>query len=78
MTKLPFHLCLLCTGTLLTLSPVIYKLVTTIMLAMVIMKEHRAEMHVGPVEPFLGLCMVSGIAMILIAIISNARSKTEK
>jgi len=64
--KANFNVYLLLAGTLLTLSPIIYKIVTLITLAILIPIEHQVNLNLGIVDPFLAFAMGCGGIMILI------------
>jgi hypothetical protein len=70
--KTTFNLCLLFAGTLLTISPITYKIVSLIILALLINAgKGPVNLSAGEDVPFLILAMLSGLVMILISIISN-------
>ncbi len=70
--KTTFNLCLLFAGTLLTLSPISYKIVSLIILALLINAgKGPVNVNVGEDTPFLILAMLSGLVMILISIVSS-------
>jgi hypothetical protein len=71
--KTAFHIWLTVAGTLLILAPIIYKAIVTVILAYVVVQEHRASLDVGQIDPFLWISVLCGIAMVLIAVISNRR-----
>jgi hypothetical protein len=74
---LSFRLCMLFTGAFLVVSPIIYKTVVIITLSIVVVKEHRADLNVGAVEPYLVFSLFTGLTMMAIAVVSSFRSKNK-